>query len=271
MTFSALLAIPIPIGDNANVGDLFKAVIVLLVGLIVIKVLLHLSERALKKANLDRSLTSFARTAIKVLLMFILLLIIMGSLDIEVTSLVAVLSVAGLAVSLSIQNTLSNVASGLQLMSIKPFNTGDYVETAGVSGTIIEIGVFYTKMTTVDNKLVQIPNSEIASSKIINYSAEPNRRVDLLISASYEAPIQKVRAAVMSVIENHEKTLSDPAPQVRVNRYGDSAIEYVVRVWCENADYLAVYFDLLEEIKDAFDREGIEMTYNHLNVHIKEN
>lgn len=137
-----------------------------------------------------------------------------------------------------------------------------------MSGTVSETGMFYTKLRTIDNKLIQIPNSEIAGEKITNYSAEENRRVDLKVSASYDAPIELVKATIQKILGEHPKTMATPAPLVRVSAYGDSAIEYVVRVWCANADYWDVYYDVLEEIKSAFDQAGIEMTYNHLNVHL---
>ena len=264
-TFSSILQTQI---GTFTLEKLLTTLALLIVCLIIIKIILALVDRSFRHLNLDNSLKAFLRSGIKILLLFLMLLIVMGSLNIPVTSLVAVLSVVGLALSLAIQNLLSNVAGGLQLLSTKPFTVGDFIDAGGVSGTVSETGMFYTKLKTVDNKLVQVPNSQIAGEKIINYSSEENRRVDIKISASYEAPIETVKAAILQVLGEHPKTMATPEPLVRVNNYGASAIEYVVRVWCANADYWDVYFDVMEGIKTAFDRAGIEMTYDHLNVHM---
>lgn len=247
---------------------LLYTVILLVAGLIVIKILLKVLDRALRRVEIDPGIKSFLRSGLRILLLFLLALIVLAYLDIEVTSLVAVLSVIGLALSLAVQSLLSNVAGGLQLLSTKPFTVGDFIEAGGVSGTVTATGMFYTKLRTFDNKLIQVPNSQIAAEKIVNYSAEPLRRVDLTVSASYDDPIQSVKRAIGQVLGEHPKTLATPEPVVRVNRYGESAIEYVVRVWCANEDYWEVYYDVLEGIKTAFDGAGITMTYNHLNVHM---
>jgi small conductance mechanosensitive channel len=251
-----------------TLATILGAVILAVVCLIVVKVLLNLLDRAIGKMKVDPTLLGILRATVKVLLLFLVVLIVMGYLNIPVTSLVAVLSVVGLAVSLSVQNFLSNVAGGLQLLASHPFKVGDYVEAGGCSGTVREIGLFYTKILTVDNKLIQMPNSSVVSANITNYSSESLRRVDLNITASYDAPVEQVKRSLRTAVEHTAKTLVDPAPMARVSGYKDSSIEYVVRVWCRNEDYWDVYFDLLEEIKATFDRDGVEMTYDHLNVHM---
>ena len=247
---------------------LIWAAVLVVVGLVVIKLLLRLLDRAMGRFDLDAGIRRLLRSGLRIVMLFVLILIVLSYLDISITSLVAVLSVVGLALSLAVQNLLSNVAGGIQLLSTKPFAPGDFIEAGGVSGTVAEAGTFYTKLRTIDNKLIQVPNSQIAGEKIINYSAEPLRRVDLKVSASYDAPIELVKTAILRVLGEHPKTLATPAPLVRVLNYGESAIEYTVRVWCANADYWDVYFDVLEGIKDSFDANGIEMTYNHLMVHM---
>ena len=250
---------------------LIWAVVLVVIGLIIIKLLLRVLDRAMSRFDLDSGIRRLLRSGVRILMLFVLVLIVLSYLDISITSLVAVLSVVGLALSLAVQNLLSNVAGGIQLLSTKPFSVGDFIEAGGVSGTVAEAGTFYTKLRTIDNKLIQVPNSEIAGEKIINYSAEELRRVDLTISASYDAPIELVKSTIQRVLGEHPKTLATPAPLVRVIRYGESAIEYVIRVWCANADYWDVYFDVMEGVKAAFDANGIEMTYNHLNVHMIQN
>ena len=172
--------------------------------------------------------------------------------------------------SLAIQGTLSNLAGGIQVLLSKPFKAGDYVEAGGISGTVMEVGLAYTKLCTVDNKVISVPNGQISGEKIINYSTEERRRVDLTFNASYDSPLQQVTGVLRAVVAAHPMALAEPEPFVRVNAYRDSSIEYVVRVWCATGDYWTLYYDLLEQVKEAFDQNGIEMTYNHLNVHLME-
>lgn len=256
--------------SGLTVSKILSALILLVVCLIAVKLLLKATDRMLRRTTLDRSLQTFLKTAVKIVLLFLTVLVVAGSLGVSVTSLIAVLSVAGLAVSLAIQNSLSNVAGGLQLLTSHPFKMGDYVEVGGTTGTVAEVGVFYTKIKTSDNKLIQFPNSQIAGEKIINYTAEPERRVDLTFTASYDAPIETVKQAITQVMGTHPLTLATPEPSVRVSNYGDSAIEYTMRVWCATEDYWTVYYDMKEQVKAAFDQAGVEMTYPHLNVHVVE-
>ena len=253
-----------------TVEKLFTAVIAAVICLLVIKILLKLVDRTLRRVHLDDTLKKLIRGGLKGLLLFLGVIVVLGCLDIPVTSLVAVLSVAGLALSLAVQNFLSNVAGGLQLLVSQPFKVGDSVEAGGCSGTVVELGVFYTKLNSVDNKLVQLPNSSIVSQNIINYSSEERRRVELKVTASYDAPTEQVKAVLARLVKEHPLTMSEPEPLIHVNSYGDSAIEYIVRIWCKNEDYWTIYFDLMDRIKPAFDQAGIEMTYPHLNVHMME-
>lgn len=253
---------------NITANSIFSAVLVAAVCLVVMKVLLKVLDRALGRSRLDPSLQKLLRGILKAGLWFVTAIIVLGCLNIEVTSLVAVLSVVGLAFSLALQNFLSNAAGGMQLLASHPFSVGDFVEAGGCSGTVDEIGLFYTKLTTPDNKLVQLPNSTVVAGNIINFSHQPTRRVELKVTASYDAPPDRVKAALARVVEGHPLVLADPEPMIKVEGYRDSAIEYVVRAWCANADYWTVYYDLLEGFKPAFDDAGIEMTYPHLNVHM---
>ena len=224
----------------------------------------------LRAVELERSLHTFIHAALRVILWMITLCIVLDYVGVPMTSLVAVLSVIGLAVSLAIQGTLSNLAGGIQVLLSKPFKAGDYVEAGGISGTVMEVGLAYTKLCTVDNKVISVPNGQISGEKIINYSTEERRRVDLTFNASYDSPLQQVTGVLRAVVAAHPMALAEPEPFVRVNAYRDSSIEYVVRVWCATGDYWTLYYDLLEQVKEAFDQNGIEMTYNHLNVHLVE-
>lgn len=273
ITLSGVLPEETAEGLLENIGKLtasriFSAVVAAAVCLAVIRILTKVTARALGRSKLDAPLQTLLRNLLKGVLWFITVIIVLGCLDIEVTSLVAVLSVLGLAFSLALQNFLSNVAGGMQLLASHPFAVGDYVDAGGCSGTVAEIGVFYTKLTTPDNKLVQLPNSTIVSANITNFSAQPTRRVELKVSASYDAPTERVIALLARMAADHPLVLDDPEPAIHVDQYGDSAIGYVVRVWCANADYWTVYFDLMDGMKPAFDKAGIEMTYPHVNVHM---
>lgn len=249
---------------------ILPALLLLALCLVVVKILLKMVDKVLQRTEVERSLHTFIRMTAKVVLLFLTVLIVAGSLGIPVSSLIAVLSVFGLAVSLAVQNSLSNVAGGIQVLSSKPFKVGDYVEAGGIEGHVREIGIFYTRIVTWDNKLIQVPNSQIANEKIINYTAEKERRVDLTFTTSYDAPMETVKKTIEEVMGSHALVQVTPEPFVRVSNYGDSAIEYTVRAWCATDDYWTVYFDLMEQVKVAFDKANIEMTYPHLNVHMME-
>ena len=256
--------------QDVTASNIFAAVLTVVISLVVIKVLTKGLTRALGRSKLDPPLQRLLRSLLRGVLWAVAAIIVLGCLDIEVTSLVAVLSVIGLAFSLALQNFLSNAAGGMQILASHPFKSGDYVEAGGCSGTVSEIGMFYTRLATYDNKLVQIPNSSIVSSNIINYSAQASRRVDLMVSASYDAPLDLVLSTLVDLARDHELVLGDPAPAAHVNSYGDSAIEYALRVWCATGDYWTVYNNLIDSVKPAFDRAGIQMTYPHVNVHMIE-
>lgn len=245
-------------------------VCLLVASVVAIRVIVGLADRAMAQAKLDRGVRTFLRSGLKVALWLIAICILLGYLGVPMTSLVALLSVLGLAVSLAIQGTLSNLAGGIMLLTAHPFSAGDFVEAGGISGTVREVGLVYTKLDTVDNKVVYIPNGEISAKTITNYSGNDKRRVDLKFTTSYDDVPEKVKECIARVVGEHPLTLPTPEPLIRVNGYGSSSIEYVLRVWCATDDYWTVYFDLMEQVKAAFDKAGVEMTYDHLNVHMVE-
>lgn len=245
-------------------------VCLLVASVVAIRVIVGLADRAMVQAKLDRGVRTFLRSGLKVALWLIAICILLGYLGVPMTSLVALLSVLGLAVSLAIQGTLSNLAGGIMLLTAHPFSAGDFVEAGGISGTVQEVGLAYTKLDTVDNKVVYIPNGEISAKTITNYSGNDKRRVDLKFTTSYDDAPEKVKECIARVVGEHPLTLPTPEPLIRVSGYGSSSIEYVLRVWCATDDYWTVYFDLMEQVKTAFDKAGVEMTYDHLNVHVVE-
>ena len=183
---------------------------------------------------------------------------------------VALISIAGLALSLSVQNILANLFSGLTLLITKPFKAGDYVEVAGKAGLVKTVGLFYTQLNTLDNVTVSIPNSDITGSSVNNYSAEPLRRVDLTFNTSYETGTEEVKQAILAAVEKDERILKDPAPFVRLLAFKESTVEYVTRVWCKGADYWDVYFNLNENVRESFAEKGVKLSYPRVNVHMME-
>ena len=242
-------------------------VLLLLACMVVMKVLLRLLDRTFRRLEVEKSLHTFVRAALRVFLWIITICLVLGYIGIPMTSLIAVLSVLGLAITLAVQGSLSNLAGGIQVLVSKPFKADDYI-VGSVGGTVAEVGLVYTKLRTIDNKIISIPNGQISGEKIVNYSTEEKRRVDLTFNTSYDDAPERVTACIRDVIGAHPKAFFTPEPFVRVSAYQASSVEYTVRVWCATEDYWALYFDLLEQVKAAFDRAGIEMTYNHLNVHM---
>ena len=252
-------------------STLVGALITFLICLIVINVILKIVSRALINAKkMNRSIKNFLLSALRILLWVIAIVIIAGELGIPTASLVALLSVAGLALSLSVQGLLSNLFSGLTLLMTHPFDSGNFVEVAGKTGIVKSVGLLYTTINTLDNVVISIPNSDVVGSSINNYSADPLRRVDMLFCASYDEPTEKVKSAIMEVIEADGRILSDPAPFVALNAYKESVVEYVVRVWVKNADYWDVHFALNENVRESFKRNGVAMSFAHVNVHVVE-
>lgn len=253
---------------NLSLGSILRVLFTAVICMIAVKVVGSIVNRILDRSHVEKTLSGFVKSMLKILLYFVAILIVLSTMGVDVTSLIALLSVAGLAVSLALQNTLANLAGGIQLLMTKPFSAGDFVEVGANSGTVSQVGLAYTVLVTADNKVIHVPNSDIASGRIVNYSTKETRRVEIKVTASYDAPIDTVKAAIFGLAYADERILQDPAPFVRVSNYGASSIEYTVRVWCEGKDYWGVYFDLMDNMKPAFDKAGVEMTYDHLNVHV---
>ena len=246
---------------TALTASLLPALLILVIGIVIIKLVNKIVKTALNKTKLEKAAHSLILSVVNVALYIILGLII------AVTSIVALASVLTLALSLALQNMVSNVIGGFIILSTTPFHSGDYVEIAGQAGTVTEINMSYTKLTTPDAKLISIPNSAVVAAQIVNYSSEPLRRVDVAVSASYDCAVQDVIDALCAagVVD---KALNDPAPFAAVTAYGDSAINYTLRVWCNSADYWDVFFAVNANVKKTFEERNIAMTYPHLNVHL---
>ena len=256
----------------ANLGsfalkNILPATLIAVIGIVIILLTDKLVSKLLEKSKLEKAGHNLIKTLIKVFLILLLGLIVASKLGLDVTGVVALASVLTLAISLSVQNLLTNVIGGFTLLSTKPFKSGDYVEIAGQQGTVQEISMSYTKLATGDNKIVSIPNSAVVSAQIINFTEAGTRRVDVTVSAAYTEPTEKVLAALQEAGQV-KGVLTDPAPFAAVVNYGQHAIDYTLRVWCRSEDYWNVQFAVNQNIKTVFDNQNVTMTYPHLHVHL---
>ena len=253
---------------NFALDRVVPSLVLLVAGIIVIRIITQVVKKILERSNMEKAAHTLIRSAIRIVLYLLLALIVASSLGIDVTGIVAMASVLTLAVSLALQNVLANVFGGFTLLYTNPFNSGDYVEIAGQSGTVKEIGLTYTKLTTSDQKLVSIPNSSVTAAQIINYSGTGKRRVTVRVSASYNSDVETVLQALKEAA-NVPTAFFEPEPVAALESYGDSAINYLVHIWCDSTAYYDTLFEVNKKIKVIFDQKGIEMTYPHLNVHIE--
>jgi len=242
-----------------------KAVLTLIVGVILIRVLLSLFDRAFDRSEKLAPLKKHVRPIVKTVLTIVLVLVVLDSLGVKVTSFIALLSVAGLAVSLALQNTLANIAGGIMIITTQPYSIGDYVSLGGTEGTVDLIRLSSTKLVTVDNKQITIPNSTVASATIVNFNRLGRRRIDLTFTASYDAPTEEVYAALREAMGRFPLT----APgEVHLSEYGASSISYLARMWVNANDYWTVYWGVIEAVRETFAAHNVEMSYNHMNVHM---
>lgn len=247
---------------------LLLAVIVYIVAMIVIKIVLKIMSKALEKSKIDPTAHGFLKSLVRVVLFTLAIVITLSTIGIPMSSIVAVIGAAGLAVGLALQNSLSNVAGGFIILFEKPFKVGDYIASNGEEGTVESISILATRILTVDNKVVYIPNGQVSNGKVVNYSEEDLRRVDLNFSISYEDDFAKAKRIIEDLVSAHEFALKEPAPTVRMLQQADSAIVITTRVWTATANYWDVYFDLTEQVKAAFDKNGITIPYNQITVHM---
>lgn len=246
---------------------LMGTVLILVIGVLVIRVIVRLITAALEKSHLEKAAHSLILSLARAAMYILLFLIAASQMGIDVSSIVALASVLTLALSLALQNMVSNLIGGFVILYTHPFHSGDYVEIAGQGGTVKEISMTYTVLATPDNRIISIPNSAVAAARVVNYSSADSRRVELTVTASYDAPTQKVLDALV-LAGTVDNALLNPAPSAVIVSYDDSAIRYSLRIWVKPGDYWDVYFQVNQRIKDVFDQQGIEMTYPHLNVHL---
>ena len=229
----------------------------------------RLVGKALLLRKVDKAVVAFLSSIVYAAVLIACTLVALSQLGIQTASFLAILGAAGLAVALALQGSLSNFASGVLIIIFRPFKSGDFVEVAGVSGMVQRIDIFQTIFITADNKKIIVPNSQITGGAITNYSAEPRRRVDLVIGISYDSDLRKAKAVLEQILAADSRILSEPKPIVAVSALADSSVELIVRPWVEVADYWPVYWSVLEEVKLRFDAEGIEIPYPQMSLHVK--
>ncbi len=253
------------------IPTLLLAIIVFVVGFFLNKIILNIFAKGAEHSKLDQTVNKFLSSVIKIVVTAIVIIVVLSILGIPMTSIITVLGTMGVAVGLALKDSLSNVAGGVILLINRTLKVGDYVDIGAYSGTVDEVSILFTKITTVDNKDVFIPNGTVATSAITNCSMEGNRRVDLVFGISYNNDHKKAISAINSVLKKHPLVLNEPESFVRLGELGASSINITVRVWTKNADYWTVYFDLLEQVKEKFDEENIVIPYNQVDVHVTEN
>lgn len=247
---------------------LLTAAIVYILGCVVNKVIIRLLGKGLKHSRIDKTVHGFLESVVKVTLLCLIVIIVLAILGIPTTSIIAVLGSAGIAIGLALKDSLSNIAGGVIVLMGKTFRVGDYVSINETEGVVREISIFSTNMVTVDNKSIYIPNGIVANATIVNFTKEKTRRVDHTMSISYDNDVKKAISVIKSVLDNNAKILVSPEPFVRICAYSASSVDITVRAWVNSDDYWDVYFDLLEEIKEAFDKNSIVIPYNQIDVHM---
>jgi len=249
---------------------LVVALLIIIVGKYVAKLIRKTVDKVLQKKNVDQTVISFIGGMVYGIAMLISFIVAISHLGFNTSSLVAIVGAAGLAIGLALQGSLSNFASGILLISFRPFKAGDFVELAGTAGVVEELHIFSTKLKTPDNKTVIIPNGAITNGNITNYSTKPIRRIDLVIGVSYNANLADTKTILTEIVNAHNLVLKDEEITIGVSELADSSVNLVVRPWVKTENYWPVYFDLLETIKTTLDKAGIEIPYPQLSVHVNQ-
>ena len=248
---------------------LITAIFIWIVGGFVIKNIRRLIKRVMEKREFEPTLSNFVSDLINWLLRLVLFVTVIAQLGVPTTSFVAILGAAGLAIGLSLQGSLSNFAGGIIIVLFKPFRVGDFIQAQGEMGTVQQIQIFVTKIATPNNQILYIPNGSLSNSNIVNFSQQDKRRADLTIGISYGSDIKKAREIAFEVMKNHPLVLEEPAPAVWISELADSSINLAVRPWALNGDFWQMRSEMLTQIKEAFDRDGIEIPFPQRDIHIK--
>ena len=249
--------------------NIIFALLIFIIGKFLVNLITRIVRKLLVKAQVDNILVNFISSIVKSLLLLFVVIASLNQLGVDTTSLIALIGAAGLAIGLALQGSLQNLASGVMLIVFRPFKDGDYVEAGGTAGIVEQIGIFTTMMRTGDNKEVIVPNGQIFSGIITNYSKRDTRRVDMVFGIGYDDDIRKAKDIIVGIVEADERILKDPAPLIAVGELADSSVNFNVRPWVKSGDYWGVYFDLNEKIKLAFDENGVSIPFPQMDVHLQ--
>ncbi|GAX86716.1 small conductance mechanosensitive channel [Lebetimonas natsushimae] len=244
------------------------AIVIYIIGKWLAKIVTNIIKKLLEKTNTDVTLIKFLGNLTYVGLLILVILAALGTLGVDTSSFAAIIAGAGLAVGMALKDNISNFGAGVLILMLRPFKVGDFVEIAGTSGTVDEIGIFNTTLKTGDNRVIIIPNNNIIGNNIINYSKEKIRRIDLVIGVGYEDDLKLVKSTLEEILNNHPKILKEPAPTVALAELADSSINFNVRPWVKSEDYWNVRSELLEKIKETFDKKNINIPYPQMDVHV---
>ena len=257
------------IEQGAALGwTLVKALLVFVIGRFLIGLINQFVKRVLLKRNIDPSIKTFVGSLIHIILMILLVVSVVGALGVQTASFAALLASAGVAIGMALSGNLSNFAGGLIILIFKPYKVGDFIEALNMSGTVKEIQIFHTILTTGDNKVIYIPNGSLSSNAVINYSNQQQRRVDWTFGVEYGTDYAKVKSVLEDILAQDERILQEPAaPFVAMSQLADSSVNYVVRVWVKSADYWDVYFDITRIVYERFNAEGIGFPFPQLTIH----
>jgi small conductance mechanosensitive channel len=244
------------------------ALTIFLVGKFIVRLVVSGISKVMQKQAIDKTLETFICNLVKTVLMVVVVIAAIGAIGVETTSFIAIFGAAGLAVGLALQGSLSNFASGVLIVLFRPYQVGDWIEAAGISGSVEQVQILTTILKTGDNKQIIVPNSQIMDSIITNYSANDTRRIDMVVGVSYGDDIDKVRKTLEELLAAEDRILPDPAPTIAVSALADSSVNFVVRPWVNTSDYWGVMFDMTEAIKKRFDKEGISFPFPQQDVHL---
>lgn len=244
------------------------AIVVLVLGLWIIKLITKAFGRMMKKRDTDPSLQGFLKSLVSILLKVLLFVSVMGMVGIEATSFIAIIGAAGLAVGLALQGTLQNFAGGVIILLFKPYKVGDYIDGAGHSGTVTDIKIFTTVLTTPDNKVIIIPNAQLSNASLTNYSTMEDRRVDFTFGIAYGDDFDKAKEVLLRIINDDDRIMKEPEPFIALSELADSSVNIVVRIWAKGADYWGLFFDMNERVYKAFSSEGLNIPFPQMDVHL---
>ena len=250
------------------IGMVAGAALILVAGLILIRVILGITRKALTRTSLDGAIYTFVISAMKIVLYLVLVVALLGQLKVPTAPLVTLLGACGAAIALALKDSLGNIAGGLLILANKPFKKGDVIDTAGINGIVENIDLFVTTLKTFDNKVITIPNGTINTSVIVNYSREHSRRVDCTFGISYDSDIARAKDVLLAVAQSNPDVYQEPAPFIGVASQGDSAVLFDLRVWCDTDKYYDVKYYLEEQVKLAFDEANISIPFPQMDVHV---